>query len=109
MTHQTMTDNKPLPDRTALLEQVNALLHKETFSKEDSSRVDLLLRLADAIEASDMARGLKAAVMAIVRTLTRDTDDDVPVDCLDRAEMAGKYFDQFYNRNRKEKNHEQPR
>ena len=48
-------------DRIALLAEADQLLHKSTFSKEDSSRVESLLRLADSItDRSDLRRATLA-------------------------------------------------
>jgi len=44
-------------DRAALLAEADSILHKTTFTKEDSARVESLLRLADATtDRSDLRR-----------------------------------------------------
>jgi HK97 family phage major capsid protein len=47
------------PDRTTILAEVDSLLHKPNFSKEDSSRAEQLLSLADTlVDRSELRRAI---------------------------------------------------
>lgn len=49
------------PDRTALLAEADSILHRQSFSKEDASRVASLLQLADGlVDRSDLRRATMA-------------------------------------------------
>lgn len=42
-----------MPDRTKLLAEADRIIHKPNFTREDSARVEGLIRLANAVARSE--------------------------------------------------------